>query len=351
MRGARLEVKKLDELEVCIKLENDSIVKMRLIFIKHLNENFNNLEYSCSLFSISNRTGYDWLSNWNKNGIDGLRDDPITGRKSKLDNDKIEKLKDKLKDKVFWEIKEIQELIKYEFNVELSSKRISVILREIKMTYSKPYRKDYRRPKEAEDILINSLGEVCKQLEKDGINPEDVVVGFLDEASPQNKANSGKFWSFGQQTMEENSTKYKANTIGFYAINGNDAIMFLEDSKSEGIAEFLKEIRNTNQDAEYIIVVLDNFSSHKTELCQKIAREQGIYLVFLPPYSPDLNPIEFIWKSVRRIVSKYFIQSQKHLQDIILTAYSAYTESISFAFSWISKIASSIDYLKNIVTC
>ena len=176
------------------------------------------------------------------------------------------------------------------------------------------------------------------------------MIGFLDEASPQNKANSGRFWSFGQQTMYENSTKYKANTIAYYSLNGNDVVMFLEDSKEEGIAYFLKQIRIENESAEYIIVVLDNFSSHKTELCAKTAREQGIYLVFLPPYSPDLNPIEFVWKSVRRIVSKFFIKSEGHLRDIIVTAYSAYTESISFASSWISKICSSIDYFKYLLT-
>jgi hypothetical protein len=33
------------------------------------------------------------------------------------------------------------------------------------------------------------------------------VIGFLDEAHPQNKANSGRFWSFGKHIMKENTTK------------------------------------------------------------------------------------------------------------------------------------------------
>jgi putative transposase len=31
------------------------------------------------------------------------------------------------------------------------------------------------------------------------------------------------------------------------------------------------------------------------------AKELGVHIVYLPPYSPDLNPIEFIWKSVKRV--------------------------------------------------
>lgn len=350
MKGDSLEIKNINDLLYAVTLEKDSDVKFKLLLIKCFHENYNDLEFACSTFGIATSTAYDWIRYLNKNGIDGLRDKPITGRKARLSNDQLVELKTKLSVKCLWEIQEIQELIKIEFNIELSCSRISVILRELKMTYTKPYRKDYRRPKEAEKILVNSLNDVCKQLEEDGIDPTTVVVGFLDEASPQNKANSGKFWSFGQQIMDENSTKYKSNTIAFYSLNGNDVIMFLEDSKSESIAQFLKEIRNENQDAEYIIVVLDNFSSHKTELCINTAHEQGIYLVFLPPYSPDLNPIEFIWKSVRRIVSKYFIKSEEHLRNIIVTAYSAYSESISFASSWLSKIGSCIDYFKYLLT-
>lgn len=193
MKGCTLEITNFGDLSLFLKQEQDPAVKIRLLFIKYFYENYNDLEQACSTFEIGIRTAYEWISNWNNNGIDGLRDDPITGRKASLNNDNLEKLKIKLKEKVFWEIQEIKDLIKNEFNVELSCSRISKILKSIKMNYSKPYRKDYRRPQDAEAILINSLKKVCETLEKDGIDPEQVVIGFLDEASPQNKANSGKF--------------------------------------------------------------------------------------------------------------------------------------------------------------
>ena len=45
----------------------------------------------------------------------------------------------------------------------------------------------------------------------------------------------------------------------------------------------------------------------------KEAERLGIELVFLPPYSPDLNPIEYIWKSIKRIISTMFI---RHIDDM-----------------------------------
>ena len=52
----------------------------------------------------------------------------------------------------------------------------------------------------------------------------------------------------------------------------------------------------------------DNFSTHVSNRVKKEAEQLGIYLVYLPPYSPDLNPIEFIWKSIKRAISIVFVE-------------------------------------------
>ena len=66
-----------------------------------------------------------------------------------------------------------------------------------------------------------------------------------------------------------------------------------------------------------IILVLDNLKAHKAEKTKTKARELGIILVFLPPYSPDLNPVEFICKTIKREVSVRSVQSKEHLRNII----------------------------------
>lgn len=338
MKGIYLEVKNIDILKSSLNENLSKDVKLKVLFINSFLKNNNDLQFTCELFHTSTRSGYEWIYNWNKNGILGLKDKPITGRKAKLTENHIEELMLKLQEKDFWDISEIQELIIKLFNIVISNGALSKVLRKRKMNYTKPYRKDFRRPDNADELLVTALQEAFVQIEEDGLNKEDIVIGFMDEASPQNKANSGRAWSFGSPIMKVNTTKYKANTIAFYALNGNDAIMFLEDSKKETICEFIKEIRNKNPNPEAIIVVLDNFSSHKTKLCRDTAKDNGIYLVFLPPYSPDLNPIEFIWKSVRRMISKFFLKSKGFLEDIIVTSFEMYAKSMSFAEGWIRKI-------------
>ena len=52
------------------------------------------------------------------------------------------------------------------------------------------------------------------------------------------------------------------------------------------------------------IVVLDNLSSHKSKKARKAIRARGAHLFFLPPYSPDLNPIEQAFAKLKTLIRK-----------------------------------------------
>jgi transposase len=52
------------------------------------------------------------------------------------------------------------------------------------------------------------------------------------------------------------------------------------------------------------VVILDNLGSHKGEQARKAIRAVGAHLVFLPPYSPDLNPIEQLFSKLKHLMRK-----------------------------------------------
>lgn len=165
------------------------------------------------------------------------------------------------------------------------------------------------------------------------------MLGFFDESSPQTTANTVRMWSFRKPIMCKNTTKLKANSFGFYALNGNSVIDFKENSKTESVCDFLGEIRSENPDRK-IVIILDNFRSHKANATMEFAKDIDIELVFLPPYSPHLNPIEYIWKSIKRIVSQTFIQDVEHLRRIIHERFEEYSSRTSFARKWIEEFLS-----------
>ena len=64
------------------------------------------------------------------------------------------------------------------------------------------------------------------------------------------------------------------------------------------------------------VVILDNATFHKSEKTQQLIQSKGCRVIFLPPYSPDLNPIETFWANLKRKIKS--IVSQFHtLQEAI----------------------------------
>jgi len=82
------------------------------------------------------------------------------GRPPKLSKDDLEDLREILKSKDYWTTKEVRVIIKEVFKKELSEDQVRRILREkLKMRLSKPYPHDYRRPEDAERVIIINVGD------------------------------------------------------------------------------------------------------------------------------------------------------------------------------------------------
>ena len=72
--------------------------------------------------------------------------------------------------------------------------------------------------------------------------------------------------------------------------------MTSDKMNTENMTKFLAQISNTHPE-EFCIMILDGASSHKSK---DLIIPDNISLVFLPPYSPELNPAEQIWNILRR---------------------------------------------------
>lgn len=65
------------------------------------------------------------------------------------------------------------------------------------------------------------------------------------------------------------------------------------------------------------IVVMDNLNVHKSERAQAIIASRGAQCMFLPEYSPDLNPIEKMWSKVKQILRGIKARSRQELDAAI----------------------------------
>lgn len=89
----------------------------------------------------------------------------------------------------------------------------------------------------------------------------------------------------------------------------------------ERFKDYLKDtLIRTLKPGDY--VVMDNLGVHRVEGVAEIIRSVGAIPLYLPPYSPDLNPIEKLWSKIKAILRKWRVRSTNALEQAIADAFA-----------------------------
>jgi transposase len=71
------------------------------------------------------------------------------------------------------------------------------------------------------------------------------------------------------------------------------------------------------------VVIMDNVSFHKVIGVKEAIEATGAQLIFLPPYSPDLSPIENMWSKIKAVLRKYAPRTKSQFRKVIRNAFIA----------------------------
>lgn len=69
------------------------------------------------------------------------------------------------------------------------------------------------------------------------------------------------------------------------------------------------------------VVVMDNMRSHHTQAVKDLLEQAGVQYLYLPPYSPDLNPIEKMWSNLKAFLRKAKVRLLEKLPDAVRAAF------------------------------
>lgn len=75
------------------------------------------------------------------------------------------------------------------------------------------------------------------------------------------------------------------------------------------------------------VVVMDNLTAHKGAQIKQLIEAAGATVLYLPPYSPDFNPIEMIWSKVKRVLRTIAARTVDALHQAFGQAFAAVTRS------------------------
>ena len=91
--------------------------------------------------------------------------------------------------------------------------------------------------------------------------------------------------------------------FGVYRTDWKFTYITRKRKKKEDFWVFLKYVRKKD-DKKRIVMIVDNAMIHRNKEILNWCKENYIVLVYMPPYSPDLNKIEFQWKSIKKMFWK-----------------------------------------------
>ena len=103
--------------------------------------------------------------------------------------------------------------------------------------------------------------------------------------------------------------------FGLLCLNGQSVANSRQKCKQEDLIEFLQKAKDKNPVGR-LVIILDNAKIHKSKKVRHFCARNQIYLLYLPSYSPDLNPIEYVWKDVKRSLAKFYLDPVEYLSQL-----------------------------------
>lgn len=161
------------------------------------------------------------------------------------------------------------------------------------------------------------------------IEPERFV--FVDECSTNTSLAPLYGWSRkGERAHQRVPRNWGKNITLLSSIGkegGMGASLVVEGSTNGAVFEtYLEEVLLPTLKSGQV-VVMDNLSSHKGERVRQLIEGKGCELVYLPPYSPDFNPIEQAFSKLKGYLREACARSRDALMEVIGEALGTITAS------------------------
>ncbi len=246
-----------------------------------------------------------------------------SGNKSDLNEQQINQVKQYLKDNIIAEAIEVQKYIKTEFNVNYSPSGTTALLHRLNFVYKKVVAVPQKgnTPKAIEKQL---LFEQDYQQFKKNIDENDKIF-FLDGVHPTHNTKAGFAWieKGEEKVIETNSGRDRVNLNGAYdVINGDVIAMSSKTVNTDSTLELFDIMIEANSTTEgNLYCFSDNARYYKSNMIQealKTEKYKRIKMIFIPPYSPNLNPIERVWKFFKKeVLENNFYKTFKEFKKAI----------------------------------
>lgn len=216
-----------------------------------------------------------------------------------------------------WTVKKLIQLVEAQSGKRVCRNTIRAVLRRAGLSWKKCKKLLGKANAEKRADFVVQLASMF-----DATCQEDAIIVYIDEVHLHQDVDIGYSWSTKGQAdwvvSQSPGLSAKLNWYGAYDFTHGRCFIWENGAcNSANTVEFLQALTTwLNPQGKQVYIIMDGASWHRALVVYEEARKLGLELVRLPAYSPDLNPIEGLWKWMREeITQRYCHQTLAELKQ------------------------------------
>lgn len=254
---------------------------------------------------LDDNTVRRYESDYREGGLDLLIEDNYQGRTCKMSVLQEAELRQHLEDNTYGSAKEIVAYIYERFGIKYTESGIVNLLHRLGFVYKKMKQVPGKADPKRQRAFLEQYEEIRKRME------DKDKLYFMDGTHPLHNSMPSYGWIPKGQTKEikSNTGRNRININGALDVDGHGVIVREDESiNADSTIMLLNEIEGRNPDAKTIYVIADNAKYYHAKKVRKYLETSRIKIIFLPPYSPNLNLIERLWKFFhkKKLYNRYY---------------------------------------------
>ncbi len=313
------------------KLKHDVLEAIRIRAVRQI-ESGDSPEAVIATLGMNRRTVYRWIATYRESGIDALKATALLGRPLKLNGSQIRWVFKTVTTKnplqlnfpfALWTREMVKELIGNKYGINVSVVSVGRLLKKLGLSCQKPLMRAFQQDTVIVREWIEEDYPKIKQLAK----KKGAEIYFEDEAGVRSDYHSGRTWGVKGRTpiVKTTGARFSLNMISAITSKGNMKFMTHKGKVNASVfCEFLKRFMHNITNP--IFLIMDGHPVHRSLKVKQFvqAMKGNLRIFYLPPYSPELNPDEFVWSNVKGKVGRssikgpddFQIKVRKHLSSL-----------------------------------